>query len=66
MHIKTVAAILAWIAVALLLLNGLIKSQWVVIVAIILAAFAILLYFAPRFMKNKQTQINEMEPTHTK
>jgi ABC-type uncharacterized transport system permease subunit len=64
MHIKTVAAILAWIVVALLLLNGLIKSQWVVIVAIILAAFAILLYFAPRFIK--KTQIDEMEPTHTK
>ena len=56
MHIKTVAAILAWVAVALLLLNGMIRSQWVIIGAIVLAVVAFLVYFSPRFMKKEQSQ----------
>lgn len=61
MQIKTVAAILAWIAVALLLLNGMIRSQLIIIAAIVLAAIAFLLYFSPRFKKNKEAQIQKSE-----
>ncbi|MDG6223071.1 MAG: hypothetical protein IAX21_01750 [Candidatus Bathyarchaeota archaeon] len=61
-QIRTVAAILAWIVVALLLLNGMIKSQLVIIAAIVLTVIAVLLYFSPRFIKNKKAPIKKTEP----
>jgi len=60
-QIRTLAAILAWIVVALLLLNGIIRSQWFIITSIVLAAFAVLLFFSPRWRKNKKIQDQETQ-----
>ena len=56
MQVRTLAAILAWIVVALLLLNGMIRSVWVTVGSIVLTGVAVLLYFSPRWTKNKKTQ----------
>lgn len=54
MQIRTLAAILAWIVVALLLVNGMIRSVWITVASIILTGVAVLLYFSPRWVKNKK------------
>jgi heme/copper-type cytochrome/quinol oxidase subunit 2 len=59
MQIRTAAAILAWIVVALLLLNGILKSQLVTITAIVLTAIAVIVYFIPRFQKRKDGETKE-------
>jgi heme/copper-type cytochrome/quinol oxidase subunit 2 len=56
MQIRTLAAILAWIVVALLLLNGMIKSQELTIAAIVLTVIAVIVYFIPRFQKRNDTE----------
>ncbi|MBT8172164.1 hypothetical protein KJN74_04775 [Candidatus Bathyarchaeota archaeon] len=54
MKIRTVAAIIAWIVVALLLLNRLLLSEWVLPIAIILTIIAILVYFSPRLINRNK------------
>ena len=58
MQIRTVAAIIVWIVVALLLLNRVFMLDWVLPIALVLTAVAVVLYFSPRFMKKK----NKEEP----
>ena len=58
LQVRTVAAIIAWIVVALLLLNRVIMSEWVLPTAIVLTLVAILLYFSPRIIKRK----NDVQP----
>ena len=53
MQIKTVAAIIVWVVVALLLLNRVLMSEWVLPIAIVLTIIAVLVYFSPRLMKKK-------------
>lgn len=65
MQIRTVAAILAWIVVALLLLNGIVKSQLVTIVAIVLTAIAVIVYFMPRFQKRKDGETKDSQMPKT-
>jgi len=65
MQIRTVAAILAWIVVALLLLNGIIKLQLVTIAAIILTAIAVIVYFIPRFQKRKDGETKDSQISKT-
>lgn len=48
---RTVSAILVWLAIALLILNGYFKSQWIVLVGIALVVIAVITYFIPRFRK---------------
>jgi amino acid permease len=61
-QVRTLAAILAWIVVALLLLNGMIRSVWVTVGSIVLTGIAVLLYFSPRWTKNKKTQEQKTDP----
>ena len=56
MQIRTVAAIIVWIVVALLLLNRIFMSEWVLPIAIVLTAVALVIYFSPRFLKKKNQQ----------
>ncbi len=51
LHIRTVAAILIWIAVALLLLNNFFRSEWLFLIPIAFILLAVLLYFVPRLRK---------------
>lgn len=66
MQIRTLAAILAWIVVALLLLNGMIRSVWLTIASIVLTGVAVLLFFSPRWTKNKKPQDQKTEKTNPK
>lgn len=54
MHIRTLAAIMVWIVVALLLLNRLLRSEWILPISIVLTVIAILIYFSPRLRKTKK------------
>lgn len=51
MHIRTVAAILAWFVVALLILNKFLKSEWIWLISIAIVILAVLVYFIPRLKK---------------
>ena len=51
MQTRTVSAILMWTAIALLILNGYFKSQWIVLIGIALVIIAVITYFIPRFKK---------------
>ena len=51
LHIRAVAAILIWIAVALLLLNNFFRSEWLFLIPIAIILLAVLLYFVPRLRK---------------
>jgi hypothetical protein len=51
LHIRTVAAILIWIAVVLLILNNFFKSGWLFLIPIAIVLLAVLLYFIPRLRK---------------
>jgi threonine/homoserine/homoserine lactone efflux protein len=64
-QVRTLAAILAWIVVALLLLNGMIRSVWVTVASIVLTGVAVLLYFSPRWTKNKKAQDQKPETQKT-
>lgn len=59
MHIKTVAAIIAWFVVALLLLNNIFRSEWIMPIAIALTIIAVLAYFSPRLRKAKKSADKE-------
>jgi heme/copper-type cytochrome/quinol oxidase subunit 2 len=55
-QIRTVATILVWFVVALLLLNTLLRSKWILPISIVLTVIAVLIYFSPRLRKNKKSQ----------
>ncbi len=65
MQVRTVAAILAWIVVALLLLNGMIRSVWVTVASIALTGVALLVYFSPRWKKNQKIEEQKAGPEKT-
>ena len=65
MHVRTVAAVIAWAVVALLLMNSFFRSDWILLIAIILTAIAFLFYFSPRLIKNKQSDGQENEAAST-
>jgi heme/copper-type cytochrome/quinol oxidase subunit 2 len=54
LQIRTVAAILVWFVVALLLLNRFFRSEWILPIAIVLTVIAVLVYFSPRLRKGKK------------
>ena len=56
MHVRTVAAILVWFVVALLLLNRFFRSEWILPISIVLTVIAVLVYFSPRVRKNTKKQ----------
>ncbi len=59
MHIKTVAAILVWVVVVLLLLNNILKSDWIMPIGIALTIIAVVAYFSPRLKKGKKVADKE-------
>lgn len=59
MQIRTVAAILVWFVVALLLLNRFFRSEWILPIAIVLTVIAVLVYFSPRLRKGKKSADKE-------
>ena len=59
MQIRTVAAIIVWIVVALLLLNRIFMADWVLPIAIVLTAVALVIYFSPRFLKKEKQPTQE-------
>ena len=61
MQIRTVAAIIVWFVVALLLLNRFFMSEWVLPIALILTIIAVLVYFSPRVRKGKQSDTKKGE-----
>jgi len=56
LQIRTVATILAWVVVVLLLLSSFFRSEWILPISIVLTAIAILVYFSPRIRKNTKKQ----------
>jgi len=59
MHIKTVAAILVWVVVVLLLLNTMLKSDVIMPIGIALTIIAVVAYFSPRLKKGKKVADKE-------
>ncbi len=59
MQIRTVAAIIVWVVVALLLLNRVLRSEWTMPIAIVLTVIAVLIYFSPRLRKEKKSADKE-------
>ncbi|MDH5389904.1 MAG: hypothetical protein OEX10_01965 [Candidatus Bathyarchaeota archaeon] len=51
MHIRTVAAILIWFVVALLILNKFLRSGWIWLISIAVMILAVIVYFIPRLRK---------------
>ncbi len=51
MQIRTVAAILIWSVAALLILNLMFKSRWVLLISIAMMIIAVVTYFIPRLRK---------------
>lgn len=64
MHVRTIAAIIAWAVVALLLVNSFFRSELILLVAIVLMVIAFLFYFSPRIIKNRSDG-QETEVTST-
>jgi threonine/homoserine/homoserine lactone efflux protein len=62
MQIRTVAAIMVWFVVALLLLNMVFKSEWILPISITLTVIAVLIYFSPRLRKTKKSTNREENP----
>jgi hypothetical protein len=56
LHIRTVATILAWFVVALLLLNGIFRSEWILPISIVLTCIALVIYFIPRLRKTEKPE----------
>jgi hypothetical protein len=56
LQVRTVAAILAWVVVALLLLNNFFRSDWILPISIVLTGIAFLVYFIPRLRKTKKAE----------
>jgi len=63
LQIRTVAAILAWFVVALLLLNRVLRSEWILPIATVLTVIAVIVYFSPRLRKEKKSDKKEIEST---
>jgi cell division protein FtsW (lipid II flippase) len=61
LHIRTVAAIMAWFVVVLLLLNRLLRSEWIIPIAIVLTVIAVIVYFSPRLRKGTKSGKQETE-----
>lgn len=51
LHHRTVSAILVWVAIALLILNGYLKSSWVFLMCIAMVIIAVVVYFIPRLSR---------------
>ena len=51
MQSRTVSAILVWVAIALLILNGYLRSQWIILIGIVMVVIAVIVYFMPRLRK---------------
>jgi len=51
LHIRTIAAILAWVDVALLIANFYFKSESILLMSIAIVIIAVLIYFIPRLRK---------------
>jgi hypothetical protein len=51
LHVRTIAAILAWVDVALLFANFYFKSELILLMCIAIAVIAVLIYFIPRLRK---------------
>ena len=64
MNPKTVAAILVWLVVVLLLLNNAVKSEWILPIGIVLTVIAVLAYFSPRLKKGKKAADKEETQPH--
>jgi hypothetical protein len=64
MHIKTVAAILVWLVVVLLLLNNIFKSDLIMPIGIGLTIVAVIAYFSPRLKKGKKAADKEEKQPH--
>jgi hypothetical protein len=62
-HVRTVAAILVWFVVALLLLNRLLKSEWILPISIVLTVIAVIIYFSPRFRRKQPVEPADTEAT---
>jgi heme/copper-type cytochrome/quinol oxidase subunit 2 len=61
LQIRTVAAIIAWFVVSLLLINRVYRSEWILPIAIALTVIAVLVYFSPRLRKKPKTDTKEAE-----
>jgi hypothetical protein len=53
LQVRTVAAIIVWAVVILLLLNRALGLDWITPLSIGLTIVAVLIYFSPRFRKKK-------------
>ena len=51
LHIRTISAILAWVDVALLIVNIYFRSELILWMSIAIAIIAVLIYFIPRLRK---------------
>lgn len=51
LHHRTVSAILVWVAIALLILNGYLKSSWVFLIGVAMVIIAVVVYFIPRLSR---------------
>ncbi len=45
MHVRTVAAILVWVAAVLLLINTHFRSEWILLLSIALIVLTVVIYF---------------------
>jgi len=61
LQIRTVAAILAWIVVALLIVNTSLRSEWIWLTSIALLVMAFIVYFFPRLRKLHKSKHKESE-----
>jgi len=55
MHIRTVAAILMWLVVVLLILNSYFRSVWIFLLAIAAIITIVLIYFSPQLRKRTRS-----------
>ena len=63
LQIRTLAAIIVWVVVALLLLNRFIMSEWITPIAIVLTVVAVLIYFSSRIRKKFiKKKLNKLPP----
>jgi heme/copper-type cytochrome/quinol oxidase subunit 2 len=53
LQIRTVAAILVWITVALLIINAFLKSEGIWLISIALLVIALIVYFLPQSRKRQ-------------
>lgn len=51
LHVRTVLAILVWLAVALLILNIYLRSGCIFMVSIVLVVIVVVVYFIPSFVR---------------